>query len=154
MSTKESFTQKIAVASDHGGYQLKNHVIDLLKKWGYGVVDLGVNSEDSVDYPDYAGKLSRGVLSGDFSAGVLVCGTGIGMSITANRFAGIRAALCHSAYMAKMARVHNDANVLCLGERETGFGEAQDILQTFFNGEFEGDRHQRRIDKIESVSSN
>jgi ribose 5-phosphate isomerase B len=144
----------VAVASDHGGFELKSFVVGLLKNWNHRVIDLGVESKTSVDYPEYAAKLAQGIASKEFDLGVLVCGTGIGMSMTANRFRGVRAALCHSGYTARMARAHNKSNVLCLGERVLGFGEAEDILRTFLEQEFEGDRHQRRIDKIDSFVSN
>jgi len=138
-----------AVASDHGGLQLKAHLLGLLKKWGFTTEDLGTNGPESVDYPEFGARLAQGVATGKYCLGVLVCGTGIGMSMTANRHRGVRAALCTSAYMARMARAHNDANVLCLGERVIGAGEAEDILKTFLDGEFEGGRHTRRIQAIE-----
>jgi ribose 5-phosphate isomerase B len=138
-----------AVASDHGGFNLKTHVLDLLKQWGWKTEDLGTDGPASVDYPEFGARLARGVAEGKYSFGVLVCGTGIGMSMTANRFRGVRAALCTSAYMARMARGHNDANVLCLGGRVIGTGQAEDILKAFVDGEFEGGRHARRIQAIE-----
>jgi ribose 5-phosphate isomerase B len=138
-----------AVAADHGGYRLKSHLLGLLEKWGFKTEDLGTNSPDSVDYPEFGARLARGVAGGEYCLGILVCGTGIGMSMTANRYRGVRAALCTSAYMARMARAHNDANVLCLGERVIGTGQAEDILKTFLDGEFEGGRHARRIQAIE-----
>jgi ribose 5-phosphate isomerase B len=138
-----------ALASDHGGYQLKAHLLGLLSKWGWKTKDLGTSGPDSVDYPEFGARLARGVAAGKYCVGILVCGTGIGMSMTANRYRGVRAALCTSAYMARMARAHNDANVLCLGERVIGFGQAEDILRTFLEGEFEGGRHSRRIQAIE-----
>jgi ribose 5-phosphate isomerase B len=138
-----------AVASDHGGYLLKNHVKEMLSKWGFTTEDLGTNGPDSVDYPEFGARLAQGIASGKYCLGVLVCGTGLGMSMTANRYRGVRAALCTSAYMARMARAHNDANVLCLGERVIGLGQAEDILKTFLDGEFEGGRHARRIQAIE-----
>ena len=138
-----------AIACDHGGYQLKAHLLGLLEKWGWKTEDLGTNGPDSVDYPEFGAKLSQGVAAGRYCLGILVCGTGIGMSMTANRYGGVRAALCTSAYMARMARAHNDANVLCLGERVIGSGQAEDILKTFLDGEFEGGRHARRIQAIE-----
>jgi len=139
----------VAVASDHGGYLLKSHLKEVLSKLGFTVEDLGTNGPDSVDYPRFAAGLAKGVAAGKYCLGVLVCGTGLGMSMTANRYRGVRAALCTSAYMARMARAHNDANVLCLGERVIGLGQAEDILKTFLDGEFEGGRHTRRIQAIE-----
>jgi len=138
-----------AVASDHGGYLLKNHLKEMLSKRGLTVEDLGTTGPDSVDYPEFGARLAQGVAAGKYCLGVLVCGTGLGMSMTANRYRGVRAALCTSAYMARMARAHNDANVLCLGERVIGLGQAEDILNTFLDGEFEGGRHARRIQAIE-----
>jgi ribose 5-phosphate isomerase B len=138
-----------AIAADHGGYLLKDHLKGLLEKWGFTIEDLGTNGPDSVDYPEFGARLAQGVAAGKYSVGVLVCGTGLGMSMTANRYRGVRAALCTSAYMARMARGHNDANVLCLGERVIGLGQAEDILKTFIEGEFEGGRHARRIQAIE-----
>jgi ribose 5-phosphate isomerase B len=139
----------VAIASDHGGFRLKDHLKGLLDKWGWKTEDLGTNGPDSVDYPEFGARLSRGVAAGKYCLGVLVCGTGLGMSMTANRYRGVRAALCTSEYMARMARAHNDANVLCLGERVLGLGLAEDILKTFLDGEFEGGRHARRIQAIE-----
>jgi ribose 5-phosphate isomerase B len=141
-----------AVASDHGGWKLKALVLELLAKWGWKAEDLGTNGPDSVDYPEFGARVAQGVAAGRYCVGILVCGTGIGMSMTANRFRGVRAALCTSAYMARMARAHNDANVLCLGERVIGVGEAEDILEAFLQGEFEGGRHIRRIQAMEPGS--
>jgi ribose 5-phosphate isomerase B len=142
-------SKPVAVAADHGGYQLKSYLAGLLEKWGFKVADLGTDGPDSVDYPEFGAKLAQGVVDGKYCLGVLVCGTGLGMSMTANRYRGVRAALCTSEYMARMARAHNDANVLCLGERVLGTGLAGDILKTFVDGEFEGGRHARRIQAIE-----
>ena len=142
----------VVVASDHGGYRLKTHVVGLLHGWGYSVLDLGTSGLESVDYPDYAAALVQRVLASSERIGVLICGTGIGMAITANRFPGVRAAVCTSAYMARMARAHNDANVLCLGERVLGFGEAEDILKTFLESSFESGRHATRLTKIEQAA--
>jgi len=139
----------VAVACDHGGLGLKGLVVARLQAWGHRVEDLGTEGPASVDYPDFAARLAAGVVAGRYRLGVLVCGTGIGMSIMANRFRGVRAALCHSAYTAHMARAHNDANVLCLGERVTGPGEAEDILRVFLETPFEGGRHARRVEKLD-----
>lgn len=138
------------IATDHAGFKIKNHIKAFIEKEGHEVVDLGVHSEERVDYPDYAHELCQRVLQTPESAGVLVCGTGIGMSISANRHKGIRAALCHDAYTAKLTRLHNDANVLCLGERVVGLGVIDSILEAFLNTPFEGGRHACRIGKIES----
>jgi ribose 5-phosphate isomerase B len=149
MPTADAKTDLWAIASDHGGLNLKNHLLSLLKKWGYQVQDLGTDKPESVDYPDFAIKVAKGVASGEYIRGILVCGTGIGMSMTANRFKSVRAAVCTSAYTARMARAHNAANILCLGERVIGFGEAEDILKAFCEQDFEGGRHAGRIAKIE-----
>jgi ribose 5-phosphate isomerase B len=142
----------LAIASDHAGLRTRRHLLQLLADWGVPTEDLGVDEERSVDYPDYASRLAAKVASGDFRAGVLICGTGIGMSIMANRYRGVRASLCTSAFMARMARAHNDANLLCLGERVIGLGEAEDILRAFLDQPFEGGRHQRRVDKLDSLA--
>ncbi len=135
------------IASDHAGKNLRRFTKELLEKRGVEVVDLGCE-EDRVDYPDYANKLCEAVLSNDGSKGVLICGSGIGMSMAANRHPGIRAALCHDAYTAAAARAHNDANVLCMGERAIGFGVAESIIEAWFASSFEGGRHQDRISKF------
>jgi ribose 5-phosphate isomerase B len=145
-------TRTVVIASDHGGYRLKTHIVGLLQGWGYSVEDLGTSGLESVDYPDYAVALVQRVMASSERLGVLICGTGIGMAITANRVPGVRAAVCTSAYMARMARAHNDANVLCLGERVIGFGEAEDILRTFLESSFESGRHATRVAKIEQTS--
>lgn len=138
----------IAVACDHGGLELKNTLVDLLKDRGINVLDLGTNTTDSVDYPDYAYKLANAIREGQAQRGVLCCGTGIGISIAANRFPDIRAALVHDAFTAKMCREHNDANVICFGGRTTGPGVALDCLEIFLDTEFGGDRHARRVGKL------
>lgn len=146
-----AFTGKIILAADHGGVELKARLAEWLRANGVDFFDAGTHGHESVDYPDFARQVTDGLLGGGFRLGVLVCGTGIGMSIAANRRPGIRAALCHSTYTARMARRHNDANVLCLGGRVLGVGEACDILQAFLETEFEGGRHQARLNKIEST---
>ncbi|HTP83846.1 MAG TPA: ribose 5-phosphate isomerase B [Alphaproteobacteria bacterium] len=139
----------IAVASDHGGFELKTLVITDLKAAGVPVLDLGTMSSDSVDYPDYADALARALAEGKARRGVLLCGTGIGVSMAANRHKGIRAAVCRDVTDARLARQHNDANVLCLGGRTTGPEVARDILRTFLSTDFEGGgRHTRRIAKF------
>jgi ribose 5-phosphate isomerase B len=140
---------RLAAASDHAGFPLKNHLVAWLRARGHEVADLGTHSAESTDYPGFAHELARRVAAGEFERGLLVCGTGIGMSIAANRHAGVRAARCLSEYDARMARAHNDANVLALGERVTGAGLAEAILETFLATAFEGGRHARRVDRIE-----
>lgn len=139
----------VAVGADHGGFELKQQLLGWLREWSVEVIDTGTNGLQSVDYPDFAGRVVEQVRSGRARLGVLVCGTGIGMSIAANRHRGIRAALCHSSYTARMARAHNDANVLCLGGRVSGPGEAREILRVFLQTDFSGGRHERRLAKID-----
>ena len=140
-------TQKIVIGSDHGGFRLKNEIIEHIKELGYEVSDLGCNTTDSCDYPPIAKAVAQEVLETK-ARGILVCGTGIGMSITANRFDGIRASHCTDTFTARMTRMHNDSNILCLGERITGSGLALDIVDIWLKTEFEGGRHQKRIDMI------
>lgn len=142
----------VAIAADHAGFALKEHVKACLVELGHEVDDLGTHDETSCDYPDFAHRLAQGVASGRYARGVLVCGTGLGMSCVANRYAGVRAAACTDGYSARMARQHNDANVLCLGSRIIGLGVAEDVLRAFLEASFEGGRHQRRVDKIELAS--
>lgn len=143
----------IYIASDHAGFGLKEFIKDYFSAKGEVLIDLGVDSPNRADYADLAQKLCKKMLEceqeNQKKYGILVCGSGIGMSISANRFAGIRAALCTSAYMAHITRAHNDANVLCLGARLSGEGEVESILEAFFTSEFEGGRHSQRIAKIE-----
>ena len=141
-------SKTIAFASDHGGLELKNLLITYTKQLGFETIDLGTNSSDSVDYPDYAFKMAEALQQKQAKTGVLVCGSGIGISIAANRFSHIRAALIHDAYGAKMSRQHNDANVIVFGGRTTGIETAKDCLNIFLNTSFEGERHQKRIDKM------
>jgi len=143
----------IAIASDHAGVSLKTDVCRLLQSLDIEVEDLGPQDTSSVDYPDYAHLLARAVSDGRIERGILVCGTGIGMSMAANRHPGVRAALCHDAYTAEMARRHNDANILCIGARAIGGGVAEQVVQIFAETAFEGDRHQRRVSKIEREES-
>ena len=140
---------KFYIACDHAGYNIKDSVIKIVESFGNEVVDLGTNSNERVDYPDFAHKLSEAVLSDEGSNGILICGTGIGMSLAANKHKGIRAALCHDAYTAEMSRAHNDANVLCFGERVVGLGVAESIIKAWCETSFEGGRHQKRVQKIE-----
>ncbi len=139
----------ILIASDHAAVELKRYLVSFLTDMSHEVRDLGTDGEESVDYPDFAHRLAEGILAGDAVQGILICGTGLGMSMSANRHPGIRAALCHDAYTAGMARKHNDANVLCLGARVLGTGVAEQIVRVFLSTPFEGGRHQRRVDKIE-----
>lgn len=139
---------RIAVGSDHGGLELKEHVISLLNDIDVDIIDVGCHSMDSVDYPDFADEVCSKVINNECERGILICGTGIGMSIAANRYQGIRAALCHEAYTARMSREHNNANVLCLGGRVIGLEVALDIVRMWIRTEFAGGRHQRRLDMI------
>ena len=142
---------KIAVGCDHGGLEHKNAIVEHLKERGFDVTDFGIYEQVSVDYPDIAEKLCVSILSGENQLGILVCGTGIGMSIAANKFKGIRAAACSEHFSAKYTRLHNNSNVLCLGGRVIGVGTAIELADLFVDTEFEGDRHQRRIDKITAI---
>jgi len=143
---------KVAIGCDHGGRELKDEIVGFLKKVAnIELVDYGTMTRDSVDYPDYAKKVSEAVAGGAIDRGILICGTGIGMSIVANRYPNIRAALCHDHFTARMSRQHNDANILVLGERVTGKGVACEIVTTWLDTEFEGGRHQKRLDKIREI---
>lgn len=139
---------QIIIGSDHGGYKLKNEIINHLKKLGYEVSDLGCYTQDSCDYPIIAKQVAEEVLKTN-NKGILICGTGIGVSIAANRFSGIRASHCTDTFTARMTRLHNDSNILCLGERITGVGLALDIVDIWLKTGFEGGRHKRRVDIIE-----
>jgi ribose 5-phosphate isomerase B len=138
----------IAIASDHAGYDLKTVLAEELGTMGYEVVDLGTDGRDSVDYPDFAKALIKAVIDGRADCGVLVCGTGIGISIAANRHPGIRAAVCHNETTARLARAHNDANVLALGARIVGIEVAKDCLKAFLTTAFAGGRHAGRVAKL------
>lgn len=142
---------KIALGSDHGGFKLKNEIISYLKENGYEIKDFGTYTTESCDYPEYAQKVAEVVANKEFDFGILVCGTGIGISMSANKVPGIRAALCSDTFSAHATREHNNANILALGERVVGPGLAIDIVKTFLNSEFEGGRHQNRIDKITAI---
>ena len=139
----------IVIASDHAGVDLKAQIIRVVEESGRRVRDLGPADQSSVDYPDFAHLVAEAVAGGEAQMGILICGTGIGMSMSANRHPGVRAALCHDAFTAEMARRHNDANVLCMGARVLGVGVAEQITRVFLDSEFEGGRHQRRVEKIE-----
>ena len=139
----------IVIASDHAGVDLKTRLVELIGEAGHEIRDLGPADTSSVDYPDFAHAVARALTTGEAERGILICGTGIGMSLAANRHTEVRAALCHDAFTAEMARRHNDANVLCIGARSTGPGVAEQIVQIFLETPFEGGRHQRRVEKIE-----
>jgi ribose 5-phosphate isomerase B len=138
----------IAIAADHGGVELKALIVEQLSKQGYKVLDLGTDGASSVDYPDFAYAVCKTIIDGTAESGILVCGSGIGMSIAANRYPEIRAALVHDRLSTELCRQHNNANVLCLGARLLGVATAQDCVEAFVSTEFEGGRHQGRIDKL------
>lgn len=148
MSFEMSGRKRIAIGSDHAGISLKRDVVAYLTDQGYDIDDLGCDCVSSVDYPDYAAKVARAVAESKYDLGILICGTGIGMSIAANKVNGIRAALCHDTFSARASREHNDANVLCLGQRVVGQGLALDIVTTWLAGQFVGGRHATRVNKI------
>lgn len=145
--------KKIAIACDHGGYRLKLAVIQYLEKEGYAYKDFGCDSEDAVDYPDYCVLACESVVSGECERAILICGTGIGMSMCANKVHGIRAACCSDTFSARMTRLHNDANALCLGGRVVGEGLALDMVDLFLNTEFMGLHHSKRIEKVMQIES-
>lgn len=139
---------KVAIASDHGGMAIRKEIINLLEEMGIGYEDLGCECSSSVDYPDYAIPVAEKVANGEADRGILICGTGIGMSIAANKVMGIRCALVHDLFTAKVTREHNDSNVLAMGERVIGPGVAREIARIWLTTEFEGDRHAKRVNKI------
>lgn len=139
---------KVAIASDHGGNQLREEIKNLLDELGISYEDFGCNCTTSVDYPDYALPVAKKVASGEFDRGILICGTGIGMSISANKVKGIRCALVHDVFTARVTREHNDSNVLAMGERVIGPGLAREIAKAWLTSDFEGGRHANRIGKI------
>ena len=139
---------KISVAADHGGYMLKNAIAKYLTEKGHIVIDHGTNSGDSVNYPDYAHLVCVDIQKGESDLGILVCGTGIGMSLAANKHKGIRAACCSDTFSARLTRMHNDSNILCIGERVVGYGLALDLVDNFVNAEFEGGRHSERVKMV------
>lgn len=144
---------KFYIATDHAGIDLKDYTVELLKEKSHEVIDLGPFSKTRVDYPDYAVKVAEAVLADPASQGILICGSGIGMSMAANRYTGIRAALCHDAYTAMVARGHNDANILCFGERIIGKGVTESILDSWIASDFDGGRHSSRVEKIEAINA-
>ncbi len=139
---------KIAIGSDHGGIHLKEHIKTYLLAKGLEVEDYGTYTEESVDYPDYSAAVAEAVVTKKQDFGILICGTGIGVSIAANKVKGIRAALCGDCFSALMSKEHNNANVLCMGERVVGKGLAEKIVDTYLDGKFQGGRHARRVEKI------
>lgn len=141
----------LVIGSDHGGYELKNAILELLRERKIDCADLGTNGPESVDYPDFATKVATAVASGEADAGILICGTGIGMSITANKFSGIRAALVHDEFTAQMAREHNNANILVLGGRVLSAETGKRLVDIWLGTEYEGGRHQNRLDKISAI---
>ena len=143
----------LAIASDHGGFALTQEIMAHLRATGVEFEDLGTYSEESCDYPVYAEKLGKAVAAGDYEKGILICGTGIGISIAANKIHGVRAALCGDCYSAEMCRRHNNANVLALGGRVLGVELAKRIVDTFLTAPFEGGRHQRRVDLISALET-
>ena len=149
-----NMTEKtLVIASDHGGFDLKKHLAAFIEQQGWTVLDLGTDSTESVDYPDLGQKAARAILDGKAPFSIVICGSGIGISISANRFKGIRCALCTSAEMGRLARLHNDANMLALGGRLTSPEQAEQIVRAFLETGFEGDRHIRRVEKLDSCSA-
>ncbi|MGL5633686.1 MAG: ribose 5-phosphate isomerase B [Sarcina sp.] len=142
---------KIAVGCDHGGFILKSEILAHLESKGIECEDFGTYSEESCDYPDISIKVAEAVAAKKFDFGILVCGTGIGISLAANKVPGIRAALCGDTFSARATRQHNNANILALGQRVTGVGLALDIVDTFLSHEFEGGRHERRLEKLSAI---
>ncbi len=148
---------KIAIGNDHAGVELKNHITKYLEAKGYTVVNFGTDTEDSCDYPVYGEKVGKVVASGECDLGVLICGTGIGISLAANKIKGIRAAVCSEPYSARLSRQHNNANIVAFGARVVGFSMAEMIVDEFLNAEFEGgdgSRHQKRVDLICAIEAN
>lgn len=142
---------KIAIGSDHGGFFYKEKIKEYLKSKKYEVIDKGTYSPESVDYPYFGEEVAKSVASGEAERGIIICGTGIGISIAANKVAGVRAALCTNEFMARMARSHNDANVLALGQRVIGLDHALAVIDVFLETEFEGGRHERRVKLIHEI---
>ena len=145
---------KIAIGCDHGGLEHKNAIKSHLEERGFEVKDSGIYEQQSVDYPDIAKKVCADILSGECERGILVCGTGIGMSIAANKIKGIRAAACSEHFSAKFTRMHNDSNIICLGGRVIGVGTAIELADIFVDTEFEGGRHATRVNKIKELENN
>ena len=146
--------KKIALGCDHAGYEMKDAVIAHLTEKGWDVIDVGTNSADSCDYPLFAHEVCKNIQNGTTELGILICGTGIGMSIAANKHRGIRAAACSDTFSARLTRVHNNTNVICFGTRVVGIGLALDILDNFLEAEFEGGKHERRVNLITEIENN
>ena len=142
---------KIAIGADHGGFKLKEKLITFLESEGFTVADMGTHTAESCDYPVYAAKVARAVAAGQFKRGILICKSGIGMSMAANKIAGVRAALCDDVGTARLSREHNDANVLCLAARKTPFKPAKKIIRTWLKTDFAGGRHSRRVKQMEKL---
>ena len=142
---------KVALASDHRGFQVKERLLKLVDELGHGAKDFGPDNQDSVDYPDFAAPVALAVSNGEFDRGILICGTGIGMCMTANKFPGIRAASCNNEISAQMSRLHNDANILCLSADLLGDQATKEMVEVWLSTGFEGGRHERRVDKIAEV---
>lgn len=142
---------RITIGSDHAGYELKQKVIAHLQERGIEVIDVGTDSTASCDYPNFASAVCRNIQTGVTELGILICGTGIGMSMAANKHRGIRAAACSDTFSARLTRMHNDANVLCFGERVVGMGLAFDLVDNFIDADFEGGKHQKRVDLITAI---
>ena len=138
----------IAIASDHGGFSLKVDIVSFLNELGYEVNDMGPKNQNSVDYPDYGIRIAQAVTANSDTRGIVICGTGVGMSIIVNRFPGIRGTLCSDLYTAKLCREHNDSNILIMGGRVVGHGLAREIVKVWLSTPFDGGRHQKRLDKI------
>ena len=145
---RQNYSMKLAIGSDHGGFALKTHLIADLKTRGIELEDVGCDSEASVDYPDYAAAVAKKVSEGTAERGIAICTTGVGVSITANKFSGVRASLCLNVEMARLTRQHNDSSVLCLSQKYTAEEAAQKIMDIWLSTEFEGGRHERRVRKI------
>lgn len=145
--------KKIVLGADHGGYELKNAIKAHLEARGFEAVDVGTNSGESCDYPVFASRLCKKLQNGEADLGILICGTGIGMSMAANKHRGIRAACCSDTFSARLTRLHNNANVLCFGARVLGTGLALDLVDQFVDAEFEGDRHIKRLSLIEDIEN-
>lgn len=143
----------IGIGSDHGGFELKEEMKKFMEENGYEVRDFGTDSKESVDYPDFGKVVGEAVVAGEIDKGVVICGTGIGISISANKVKGVRAALCGDVYSARMSREHNNANIIAMGGRVLGVDLAKEILSTFLKSEFQGGRHERRVNKIAEIES-
>lgn len=144
---------RISLGSDHAGFDLKHHLIAFLQDQGHEIIDCGTSSTESVDYPEYCANAARAVVEGRADLGIVMGGSGQGEQLAANKVTGVRAALCNDLYLARMARSHNDANVLSIGGRVVGTGLAEEIVTTFLTTEFEGGRHQRRVDQVMAIEA-